>query len=212
MRSKGPRWALLPAPSLESFADSRPFLVASRGNLESRRTQGVGFRGAPGGSLPHILSECPAPGHHLCGNNPRRIVLTQGTWRLSEDRRPTFLRRALSEWSVLRFRRSERPGLHRDVQSQRYGGLFCAFNVFQRGLPWTSLRGRRNFGRHTAGAEERIRASAKRTPRSPLLILSIVSRSFPPVGLPPALFDGWAAASLSLKSMRLSHKWLRLQV
>ena len=104
MRSKGPRWALLPAPSLESFADSRPFLVASRGNLESRRTQGVGFRGAPGGSLPHILSECPAPGHHLCGTSPRRIVLTQGTWRLRRTVGPPSSG-ALSVGTVLRFRR-----------------------------------------------------------------------------------------------------------
>ena len=102
MRFKGPRWALLPAPSLESFADSRPFLVASRGNLESRRTQGVGFRGAPGGSLPHILSECPAPGHHLCGTNPRRIVLTQGTWRLRRTVGPPSSG-ALSVGTVLRY-------------------------------------------------------------------------------------------------------------
>ena len=92
-------------------------------------------------------------------------MLTQGTWRLRRTVGPPSSG-ALSVGTVLRFRRSERPGLHRDFQFRRYGGLFCAFNVFQRGLPWTSLRGRRNFGRHTAGAEERIRASAKRTPRS----------------------------------------------
>ena len=51
--------------------DSRPFLVASRGNLESRRTQGGGFRRAPCGSLPHILSDCPASGYEA----PRGRVL-----------------------------------------------------------------------------------------------------------------------------------------
>ena len=146
MRSKGPRWALLPAPSLESFADSRPFLVASRGNLESRRTQGGGFRGAPGGSLPHILSECPAPGHHVCGTNPRRIVLTQGTWRLRRTVGPPSSG-ALSVGTVLRYSSAGRnarasTGTFASASSfeginvlTRRGGLFCAVNVFQRGLP-----------------------------------------------------------------------------
>ena len=84
------------------------------------------------------------------------------------------------------------PGLRNDT---KYGSLFCAVNVFQRGVPYTSLRGRENFCRHTVGAEERIRASAKRTPRFPLLILSIVRRSFPPVG--PAFFAGWPAAEIN---------------
>ena len=78
-----------------------------------------------------------------------------------------------------------------------------------------------SLGPHCAGEEtlaatrrepRSAYAQARNAPLAPLLILSIVSRFFHPVGLLPALFDGWAAASLSLKSMRLSHKWLRLQV
>ena len=69
-----------------------------------------------------------------------------------EDRRPTFLR-SVERWDrpALFLRRSERPGLHRDFRTNsegirassfeginvltRRGGLFCAVNVFQRGLP-----------------------------------------------------------------------------
>ena len=211
MKSKGPRWALLPAPSLVSFADSRPFLVASRGNLESRRTQGGGFRGAPGGSLPHILSECPAPGHHLCGNNPPRIVLTQGTRRLRRTVGPPSSG-ALSVGTVLR---SSSAG--RNARASTAPGT-CSFKDMEASSALSMSSSEDSLGPHCAGEE--TLAATRREPRSAyaqarnalLVLLSIVSRSFHPVGLLPALFDGWAAASLSLKSMRLSHKWLRLQV
>ena len=58
--------------------------------------------GGSRGSLPHILSEYPAPGHHVCGTNPRRIVLTQGTWRLRRTVGPPSSG-ALSVGTVLRY-------------------------------------------------------------------------------------------------------------
>ena len=52
MRSKGPRWALLPAPSLESFATQGP--SSSRREETSSRE---GFKGAGFGGLPAV--RCP---------------------------------------------------------------------------------------------------------------------------------------------------------
>ena len=74
-----------------------------------------------------------------------------------------------------------------------------------------------SLGPHCAGEE--TLAATRREPRSAyaqarnalLVLLSIVSRFFHPVGLLPALFDGWAAASLSLRcASKLRHSVSKL--
>ena len=87
------------------------------------------------------------------------------------------------------------PGPPPVLRNEKTWRAFLRCKCLPARVPYTSLRGRENFCRHTVGAEERIRASAKRTPRVPLLILSIVRRSFPPVG--PAFFAGWPAAEIN---------------
>ena len=114
MRSKGPCWALLPAPSLESFATQGP--SSSRREEASSREgfKGASFGGLPAGSLPHILSEVRQLG--VRGASRRTVGPPSSIESVERMVRPAFPHVGTP---------GPPPGL--DVV-KRLGGLFCDCN------------------------------------------------------------------------------------